>query len=67
MLKLSCLNTLFLIFFLFLAGVSSALQAESNTAQASTNKLLVIDLRDKDWSSKQSFSLDGYWNTYWNR
>lgn len=67
MLKLSCVNTLFLIFFLFLAGVSSALQAESNTAQASTNKLLVIDLRDKDWSSKQSFSLDGYWNTYWNR
>lgn len=63
----SCLNVLVSLLLSFLATSVTASADLPETPAQTPNALpaSVIDLRSKDFSTKESFSLDGYWNTYW--
>ena len=58
----------FAYFWLFWCINTASASALHNAHSQNTNAhdaVTIIDLRGKDFSTGQSFNLDGYWNTYW--
>jgi signal transduction histidine kinase/DNA-binding response OmpR family regulator len=64
MFRNSFLYVLFSFVLLSLVNLASASQVSIVHSEIQTSTP-VIDLREKDFASKESFNLDGYWNTYW--